>query len=63
MPRSEQGKRNATKYRNEYAKKNYKRIPLNVSFDLYDRLKSKCDSLGVPVNTYIKQLLENDLSE
>ena len=63
MPRSEKSIKNITKYKNDYAREHYKRVALNVSFDLYDKIKSKADTLGLSVNAYIKHALEDDLSE
>jgi hypothetical protein len=38
----------------KYAKKNLKRIPLDVQLAEYDRIKAAADAVGEPVNTYIK---------
>ena len=47
----------------EYAKKNYKRVPLDLPIDDYDILKSHCDKIGVAVNTFIKQAIQDKLSK
>lgn len=37
-----------------YAKKNLKRIPLDVQKEDYEKIKAAADAAGEPVNTYIK---------
>lgn len=41
----------------KYAKKNLKRIPLDVQLAEYDRIKAAADAAGEPVNTYIKNAI------
>lgn len=41
----------------KYAKKNLKRIPLDVQLSEYDRIKAAADAAGEPVNTYIKNAI------
>ncbi|MBP3215486.1 MAG: hypothetical protein J6M58_04570 [Clostridium sp.] len=50
---TEASKRAAAKY----AKKNLKRIPLDVQLSEYDRIKAAADAAGEPVNTYIKNAI------
>lgn len=38
----------------QYAKKNLKRIPLDVQLSEYERIKAAAVAVGEPVNTYIK---------
>ena len=38
----------------QYAKKNLKRIPLDVQLSEYERIKAAAGAVGEPVNTYIK---------
>ena len=46
------------KYITEYVKENYKRIPLNIDKQsFYDRIIPYCKKSGIPVNTFIKQLI------
>lgn len=45
-------------YRIEYAKKNYKRVPLDVSKELYQEIKNAADSVGESVNGYIKEAIK-----
>lgn len=47
----------------EYAKKNYKRVPLDMPIDDYDELKAHCDKIGVAINTFIKQAIQDKLSK
>lgn len=47
---TEASKRAAAKY----AKKNLKRIPLDVQLSDYERIKAAAAAAGEPVNTYIK---------
>lgn len=42
------------KYMYEYAKKNLKRIPLDVPLDMYDQIKEHSEACGESVNGYIK---------
>jgi len=44
-------------YLYEYTKNNLHRIPLNVSNDMYNRIKQAADQKNMPVNTFIKWLL------
>ena len=46
-------------YHVKYAKKNLKRIPLDVSKDYYDtKLKPAADNAGESVNGYIKKSID-----
>lgn len=42
----------------EYAKKNLKRIPLDVQKEKYDEIKAAADAVGEKVNGYIKKAIE-----
>lgn len=42
------------KYMYEYAKKNLKRIPLDVPLDMYDQIKEHAAACGESVNGYVK---------
>ena len=44
------------KYLLDYAKKTYKRVPLDVKLDEYDLLKAQADRKGLPLNTFKKGL-------
>lgn len=47
-----------TKYSIEYAKKNLKRIPLDVPKEKYEEIKAAADAAGEKVNGYIKKAIE-----
>ncbi len=49
-------------YDREYAKKNYKRIPLDVRIDFYERIRAAAESAKMPLNTYIKAAIEEKMS-
>ena len=42
-----------------YAKKNLKRIPLDVQKEKYDEIKTAADSAGESVNGYIKKAIDD----
>lgn len=44
--------------RYNYAKKNLKRIPLDVQKEKYDEIKAAADSVGESVNGYIKKAID-----
>lgn len=44
--------------RYNYAKKNLKRIPLDVQKEKYDEIKAAADSAGESVNGYIKRAID-----
>ena len=54
MPNSPNKKR----YNTEYAKKNLKRIPLDVQKEKYDQIKAAADTAGEKVNSYIKKAID-----
>lgn len=45
-------------YNVEYTKAHYKRIPLDVTHDKYDEIKSASDHAGETVNGYIKKAVD-----
>lgn len=47
-----------TQYNLDYAKKNLKRIPLDVQKEKYDQIKAAADSAGEKVNSYIKRAID-----
>lgn len=51
------------KYTMQYAKKNLKRIPVDVQLSDYERIKTACDFLEMPVNTFIKNCVFSRLTE
>lgn len=44
-----------------YAKKNYKRVPLDLRIEEYERLKKAADTAGIPVNTFIKDAIREKI--
>ena len=52
---------NQTEYSIEYAKKHYKRVPLDLSINKYNQLKDICSSLDMPINTFIKSAIDEKI--
>ena len=50
-------------YNMRYEKERLKRIPLNVQLSDYERIKTACDFLEMPVNTCIKNCVFSRLTE
>lgn len=50
-------------YKQEFAKKNYKRVPLDMPIEDYEQLKAYCDKKGIGVNPFIKQAIKDKMSE
>lgn len=42
----------------EYARKNIKRVPLDVQKEQYERIKAAADAAGESVNGYIKRAID-----
>ena len=53
--KTEKQKRNEIQYR--YAKKNLKRIPLDVQIAEYERIKAHAEKYGETVNGFIKRAI------
>ena len=51
-----------TEYNIQYAKKNIKRIPLDVQKEKYEEIKSAALAIGETINGYIKKAIDNRLS-
>lgn len=60
---SKEAKANKIKYSMEYNKKNYKRVPLDISFKKYDDIKAAADKCGDSVNGYIKKAIDDRLNK
>lgn len=58
MAYSEASKRATIKYM-----KKLKRVPLDMQWEQYNRLKAYCDHIGKPVNTFIKEVLFEKIEE
>lgn len=50
-------KKNKAKYDMDYAKRKLKRIPLDVTKEKYQEIKSAAQAVNESVNGYIKKLL------
>ena len=50
---------NKVKYNLEYAKKNLKRIPLDVQKEKYEEINDAADRAGETVNGYIKKAIDD----
>ena len=55
--------KNPAGYDAEYAKKNLKRIPLNVRKEKYEEIKTAADTAGESVNGYIKTAIDMRMSQ
>lgn len=63
MPLSENAKKNKIAYSVEYNKKNYKRIPLDVSFKMYDDIKKASENENESINGFIKKAINDRLNK
>lgn len=52
-----------TQYNLEYAKKNLKRIPLDVQKEEYEIIKTAADKAGEKVNSYIKGAIKQRMDQ
>lgn len=59
----EKVKRTKKQYDNQYAKEHYKRVPLDLKFELYNKVAAAADAAGVGVNTFIRETLEEKLNK
>lgn len=50
---------NRTEYLLNYAKTRYKRIPLDVTKEKYDEIKTAATAAGESINGYIKAAVDN----
>ncbi len=48
-------------YSMEYAKQKYKRIPLDVTIEKYEEIKTASQEAGETINGYIKQAIDRRL--
>lgn len=61
MPLSEKALAKKKQYTREYAKKNLKRIPLDVQMEKYEEIKRASEEVSETVNGYIKKAIDNRL--
>lgn len=59
MPYSEAQKKATEKYK----KNHYKRVPLDMKQEEYERLKAYCEKAGVSVNGYIRNLINENIKD
>lgn len=59
---SKEALENKKKYDIDYHKTHYKRIPLDVSQDMYDDIKKRAGVLNMSVNGYIKACIVDDIA-
>lgn len=48
-------------YNQQYTKENYKRVPLDMQKTDYDKIKAAADTIGKPVNGFIKECIQEKL--
>ena len=63
MSLSEKALENKKKYSIEYAKQNYKRIPLDVTIDKYNQIKETASKTGDTVNGFIKKAIDERIND
>jgi predicted HicB family RNase H-like nuclease len=56
-------KKSRTKEINDYKRKMYKRISLEIKKDDYEILKKAATGSGITVNTFIKQAIQDKLNQ
>lgn len=61
MKSAEEKLKEISKYKIDYAKEHYKRIPLDVTPDKYDEIKKTSARMGESVNGYIKKAINDRL--
>ena len=61
MALSEKAQQNKTNYNLKYSKEHYKRIPLDVTNETYNDIKTAATSCGETVNGYIKKAVQTRL--
>ncbi len=49
-------------YKLQFAREKYKRIPLDVSIESYEKWKKAAETAGLPLNTFIKSAVEEKIS-
>lgn len=54
---------NANEYKQQFAKEKYKRIPLDVAKEDYEKIKAYADNNGETVNGFIKRLISEAIEK
>lgn len=62
MPLSKKAIENKKAYTMEYAKKKYKRVPLDLTIEKYNELKEMSSKNGETVNGFIKKAIDMRLN-
>jgi hypothetical protein len=63
MPRKKtQTSEERLQYQLDFAKKKYKRVPLDLPIDDYEQLKAYCESKGTGINTFIKSAISEKMT-
>ena len=63
MPLSDKAQANKVQYQIDYAKRNYKRVPLDLPKSKYEEIKTASDKAGETVNGYIKRAIDERLNK
>lgn len=45
----------------KYAKEHYKRVPLDLTFEFYEKAKSHASGNGEPLNVFIKRAIQETI--
>ena len=56
--KSEEAKNNQKKYKQDFAKKNYSRVPLDVPKEYHEYIKEVAKAQGMTLTAYIKEAIE-----
>lgn len=56
--RTKAGIAKKNQYISEYRKKNYKRVPLDLTLEKYNEVKTASENVGESVNGYIKNAID-----
>ena len=60
---SDTKKKNKSDYRIQYAKDNYKRIPLDVRIEDYEKIKKASQKANESINGYIKKAVSDRIDK
>ncbi len=54
---------NKKAYTSNYVKEKYKRVPLNLTLEKYEEVKTRSEEMGESVNGFIKQAIDDRLEK
>lgn len=60
---SKEAQEHKKQYNIEYAKKKYKRVPLDLTLEDYQELTNYCITNNLKINTFIKELIKEKISK